>query len=398
MHREERMRIAKPLTKRSVEALKPIGKEYFVWDSQVSGFGVRVRESGRKTFIFRFRPSGTRTDQRNSIGTYPSITVDTAREAARQLYAQVAQGRDPAAERRNAKAARTVQELSDYFLTTHAQLKDNRASTLNGYRSSLNRHLLKQYGNRKLAEFTRADMSRLMHSLKNTPVAANHLRRQVSAMYNVAIKLDWAESNPCKGISMFREQSRERFLSTNELVNLMRYLNNHKNQNASDIVKLLLLTGARKTELLSAKWEMFDLEQRLWIKPSSHTKQRRTHTVVLSDLAASIILRRKQAKPKISTTPYVFPMRNNQERHTDNIVKFWRQLQLDLSLVGFRIHDLRHTSASLLVSQSHSLAEVGGVLGHTQAITTMRYAHLYREAKERSAATLETALIKASKS
>ncbi|OOG42696.1 site-specific integrase [Rhodanobacter sp. C05] len=381
------------LTKRLVESLRPaVSGDVFIWDTEVTGFGVRVKPSGTRSFMFRYRTPGGGNDRKVTIGRYPSLSVEEAREHARELYAQKSKGVDPAVERRRARAAKTVRELADYYLGQHATTKGNRTTTLNEYRRALGKHLLPKFGNWKLNQFTKGDMTALMHTLVGTPTAANRLRAVISGMYGVAVNLGWIEKNPCQGVIAYRERARERFLTTAEQSALVTYLNRHRNQNAADVVRLLLLTGARRGEVLAATWNMFDLTRKLWIKPSHHTKQNREHVVGLSKAAVEILESRQEKVGAASI--FVFPRRSDPAKPIVGIKKFWAALQKDLGLEGVRLHDLRHTSASVLLSAGHSLAEVGGVLGHTQSRTTERYAHLFDENIHRSAATLDEAFFK----
>ena len=384
------MAAGQKLTKRLIESLQPASAgDKFVWDTEVIGFGIRVKPSGVRSFLIRYRPPGGGYDRKVTFGQYPSLAVDDARNRARELYAQKASGRDPSMERKQARAAATLNELAAYYLGPHSQTKGNRKTTLDEYRRSLNKHLLPKFGNRKLDQFTKADMSSLIHGLVATPTSANRLKAVVSGMYGVAINLGWIEVNPCKGVVVYREQGRERYLTTAEQVAVVAYLGAHKNQCAADVVRLLMLTGARRGEVLKATWDMFDLNRKVWIKPSHHTKQNRGHVVGLPAAAIQIIERRFVKLGE--TSVYVFPRRSDPDKPIVGIKNFWARLQLDLGLAGLRIHDLRHTSASILISAGHSLAEVGGVLGHTQSRTTERYAHLFDENKHRLAATLGAA-------
>ena len=388
------MAAGQKLTKRLVEFLRPASSgDVFIWDTEVTGFGIRVKPSGTRSFMFRYRPPGGGNDRKATIGRFPSLSVEEAREQARELYAQKSKGRDPALERRRARAAKTLRELSDYYLSQHAKAKGNRISTLAEYRRALDKHLLPKFGSWKLEQFTKGDMTTLMHTLAETPTAANRLKAVISGMYSVAVNLGWVETNPCRGVISYRERARERYLTTAEQKALVLYLNRHRNQNAADVVRLLFLTGARRGEVLAATWDMFDLQRQLWIKPSHHTKQNREHVVGLSRAAVEILQGRLENIGQASK--YVFPRKSDSSKPIVGIKKFWATLQADLGLKGVRLHDLRHTSASVLLSAGHSLAEVGGVLGHTQSRTTERYAHLFDENMHRSAATLDDAFSKA---
>lgn len=378
------------ITKRALEALRPDGQgDMFLWDTEVTGFGARMKPSGSKSFVFRYRAPGGGNDRKVTIGRFPSLSVDSARDQARELYAQRAKGGDPAMDRQRARAAKTVRELITYYLGEHATLKGNRDVTLVEYRRALSKHVLPKWGARKLDQVSRADISNLLHSLAATPVSANRLRAVLSGMFAVAVRLGWATVNPCKGSTPYRERARQRFLKPEEQAIVVSYLALQPNQTAADVVRLLMLTGARRGEVLGAKWDMFDLKAGVWVKPSHHTKQGREQVLSLPKAANDLLLRRQFADS--ASAEFVFPRRSDSALPLSGIKKFWLKLTSDLEMDGLRLHDLRHTSASILISAGHSVAEVGRVLGHTQSRTTERYTHLFDENQKRSAETLNGA-------
>ena len=188
--------------------------------------------------------------------------------------------------------------------------------------------------------------------------------------------------NPAKGIEKFHEEKRHRWLSDAELARLTEALDEHPNQILADAIRLQLLTGARIGEVLQARWNDLDLARGVWIKPSHHTKQKRTEHLPLSN-AAQTLLRELQSKHRGHA--YVFANPKTEQPYKD-IKRFWSSVTTAANLVDYRIHDNRHTHASHLVSSGTSLAIVGRLLGHTNPLTTQRYAHLaddpLREAAE----------------
>ena len=193
-------------------------------------------------------------------------------------------------------------------------------------------------------------------------------------MFALAIKpKKWRDDNPAKGIERNHEEKRERYLSDDELARLTKTLDAWPDQTIANVVRLLLYTGARRGEVLSAEWKQFDLEKKTWTKPSASTKQKTEHRVPLSDEALSLLSKmRAEAK---SISPYLFPS-SSESGHLVEIKKGWAAICKAAELEDLRLHDLRHSFASILVAGGASLPMIGALLGHTQVSTTQRYAHL----------------------
>jgi integrase len=246
----------------------------------------------------------------------------------------------------------------------------------------LDRHVLPRFGSRKVADLSRADIERLHLSLKATPYMANRTLSLLGKLFVLAIAAGLRTDNPCRGIVRFDEQRRERWLGDEELARLLDVLNAHANKRVAAAIKLILLTGARRTEALSAKWEDFDLQRGVWTKPSHHTKQKKTEHVPLSASAIQLLtsLRAHDAED----ADYLFAGKIEGQPIVE-IKKIWATIRKLAKLEGVRLHDLRHTFASHLVSSGLSLHIVGALLGHTQPGTTARYAHLADDALRHAA-------------
>jgi integrase len=226
-------------------------------------------------------------------------------------------------------------------------------------------------GNLRVSGVTRQIVQRLHASMKSTPYLANRVLALLSKMFNLATDWGWIEANPCHGISRFHEDQRERWLQPEELRRLTEALRGYHDQNAANALRLLLLTGSRKTEVLSAEWSMFDLARGLWTKPSSHTKEKKVEHIPLSAEALALL---KQLRTENSGGRFLFPGLGDQPRTT--VRAAWVAICNRAQLPALRIHDLRHSYASYLVSHGVSLHIVGKLLGHTQPQTTQRYAHV----------------------
>jgi integrase len=189
--------------------------------------------------------------------------------------------------------------------------------------------------------------------------------------------------NPCKGIERHYEEKRERYLSQQELADLMEVLRTWPDQQVADAIRLLLLTGARRDEIGHAEWSQFDLQLGRWIKPSSHTKQKRKHELQLS--APTVALLVKMRKALALDEKYLFPSSRQPGQPIGHLSHVFPKIARAAGLVGFRLHDLRHSNASILISGGATLALVGRMLGHTNPATTARYSHFFREPLQEAA-------------
>jgi integrase len=217
-------------------------------------------------------------------------------------------------------------------------------------------------GNRKVTSITYADIDKLHRKLSTTaPYQANRLVALLSKMFSLAIRWEMRSDNPAKGIERNPEERRYRYPSGDELRRLTEALAAHPSQAAANAVRLLLLTGARRGEVLGAEWSQFDLAEGVWVKPSSHTKQKREHRVPLSAPARQLLA---EMKAETESSPYLFPARpGSKGGHLTEIKKSWATLCKAADLRGVRIHDLRHTYASVLASAGLSLPVIGALIG-----------------------------------
>lgn len=371
------------LTKNSVDNLRTDAAESIFWDESLPGFGVRVKTSGVKSYVVQYRNRQTGRSRRKTLGKHgPHMSLYQARELAKGYLSDVVRGGDPVAEFKAVRSSPSVRELADQYMSHHA-IPKKRPRSVNNDRSMLKRIILPEIGNHKIFEVEYSDIQALHNSLKSTPYQANRVLSLVSKMFELSIKWKLRRDNPAKGIEKFHEEKRHRWLSNEELKKLTKALDEHPNQIAANAIRLQLLTGARIGEVLSAKWADFNLERGVWIKPSHHTKQKRTEHLPLSGAAKELLILHREATDLESD--FVFPGRLAGKPIVD-LKRFWRSVMASAGIDNYRIHDNRHTHASQLVSSGMSLAIVGRLLGHTNPMTTQRYAHLaddpLREAAE----------------
>jgi integrase len=384
-------------------------------DAEVTGFGVRVTAGGARSFVLRYRTRSGR-GRIFTIGNAEEWKTTQAREHAKNLKARIRSeaGYDPLGEIEAERDAPTVEDLAKRFLKEHAARK--RPATRDAYQRVFDRYILPAFKHRKVVEIHYADIDGLHRQITEDvgPYIANRVVACLSKAFNLAIRWRWCTANPVRGIERNAEQKRKRYLSGDEIARLTKALNEHNDQQAANIIRMLLLTGARKGEVLSSRWDQFDLEASIWTKPSSETKQKRDHIVPISapvrQLVGEMLAAAKvQAKKKDrSLSPFLFPARVG-GGHRTQLKKDWARLCRAAGIVTTetitvngktrtilkhtaRPHDLRHTYASVLVSGGKSLELVGALLGHSQPATTARYAHLHlqtqREATETAASII----------
>ena len=359
----------------------PASGNRITYDRDIKGFGVRITASGARSFVMNYRAAGR--ERRLTIGQYPAWSVNAARIEAQTLRRKIDLGQDPMRERHDERAAPTVADLSREYIERHAVKKRSRRDD----ETMIRNDIIPRLGKLKVQDVRHADFDRLHREItKRAPIRANRVIACLSKMFALAVKWDWRTDNPVRGIEKNPEEPRTRHLSSNEIARLADALSRCPESASANAIKLLMLTGARRGEVLTARWEQFDFVSGIWTKPSAHTKQKREHRIPLS---APALLLLDQIR-KTATGDYVFPGRSG-EPLTD-IKRFWATICKAAKITDCRIHDLRHTYASLLASAGLSLPIIGALLGHTQAQTTQRYAHLFddplRQATERVGAVV----------
>ena len=391
----------KRISKRVVDGLKIKDREYAIWDEQMPGFGVRVRPTGSKSFIVVYRAGSGRGApmRRLTVGRVGQITPEAARTRAQTLLGDVAHGKDPAADKRTERATPTVAELIDLFLAEHVEPK-RKPKTAELYRDVLLRIVKPELGSTKADKVTRAAIAKLHRKLKATPFQANRVVAIIASMYEFAIKAGMLPeaTNPAQKIEKFKEHRRERFLTTEELDRLgsaireaettgipwlvddmapkAKHLAKVPNQftkidqHAAGALRLLLFTGCRLREILHLRWEHVDFERGLLFLPDSKTGRK---TIVLNAPSLETLAN----LPRIGG--YVIAAESAgtaNEKPRADLKRPWRTVSQRAGFDGVRLHDLRHTFASVGAGGGLGLPIIGKLLGHAQASTTQRYAHL----------------------
>jgi integrase len=396
------------ISKSTVDSLFcPPGKDRdIVWDDKLKGFGVTVYPTGLKTYVAQYRKDGR--SHRVVIGKHGRLTPDQARREAKALLGDVEKGADPAVERRTKREAPTLNKVAEGFLAYAFAKK--KSGTARGYDNALRLHILAQLGTRCLTKITHADVESLHAGMSDHPVQANRTLDVLSAVWTWAAKQKHvdAASNPTKDVEKYRESARERYLTNAELLRLSEALTAAEttglpysvdesspkakrapkpenrlrkfDRHAVVAIRLLVLTGARLREILDAKWEHVDLERGMIFLPDSKTGRK---PIYLAAAAAAIL----STLPRVDGNPYVIPGEKKGQPRAD-LKRPWDAICEAAGLDGVRLHDLRHSFASVGVGASLGLPIIGRLLGHSQPSTTQRYAHLDADPMRRAVETI----------
>jgi integrase len=366
------------LTKRIVEAARPAALVSYLWDDQLAGFGLKILPDGRRRYLVKYRVKGGRAARQRwfSLGGHGQVTCEQARARALQVLSAVARGEDPQASLEAERAAPTVAELWGRYEAEHLPRKKARSGE--GDRQKARDHILPALGRLKVSDVRRADVQRLHHKLSDRPYQANRVLALLSKMFNLAEA--WAmrpeHTNPCLHVERFPEAARQRYLTPPELRALGAALQEHDasgaiSTSAAAAIRLLLLTGARVSEILSARWEWIGWSRRVLRLADSKTGAKE---IFLNDQSL-LVLTGLLMVAGGDSNPYVIRGRVLGQPITD-LSRPWKLVCARANLRGVRIHDLRHTAASVGVGAGLNLPLIGRLLGHTQMQTTQRYAHV----------------------
>ena len=376
------------VTKRVVDAAAHGDRDKFIWDTEVKGFGLKITPAGGKVYVVQTRLNGRL--RRYTIGRHGSPwTPDMARNEALRLLAEVRQGADPADEKRAREAGLTVSALCDRYLTEGCERK--KLSTITLDRSRIERHVKPLLGNKPVKALTRADLERFMADVAAGKTAIDERTRKygraivkggkgqatrtmgmLGAILQFAVSRGLRPDNPARGIRRYKDQTFERFLTSEELTRLGQALqtatDRGENGYAIAAIRFLLLTGCRKGEALTLQWSWVDFERSCLRLPDSKTGAK---VVPLGEPAVRLL----ESLPRVSGNPHVFPGAK-EGGHLIGLQKIWARIRSEADLSDLRLHDLRHHFISVGASSGESLYILGKVAGHKQASTTQRYAHL----------------------
>ena len=366
------------LTKRAVDALPVREKDAVFWDRKLAGFGVRVHASGRKTYVVQSRgPSGPR---RVTLGRHGALSCDEARKRAAPVIDRIRRGEDFIAAAPETEL--TVEGLAGRFMREDVARRC-KPSTAPKYRSVLDNHILPALGSMNVGDVGKAEAAALHHALRATPAAANAAMDVLKRMFTLAEAWGMVPPgrNPCRRLRRYRTRVRERFLTQEEYRRLGRVLAEAGGEfwaPAVAAIRLLLLTGCRREEVLNLGWDDVD-------RAAGELRLRDTKTGPRMVPLTGPVLDVLDGVPRKPENPWVFRAQRGGGRLT-NLYHYWKPLRERAGLGEVRLHDLRHSYASRALALGEGLPVIGALLGHGEVAATARYAHLMRDAERAAAA------------
>mgnify|MGYP003393734363 CR=1 FL=1 len=359
------------LTKTLIDNLKPKTKPYVVWDTKITGFGIKVTPAGNKVFLYRYRLK--QRQRKYKIGDYKLLTVIQARKIAYAKALEHNSGLDPMAEKDRQKTDIILSDFCDRYLTEYAKVY-KKPSSVHEDELLIRKYIKPKIGHIVLRDVVRQDVAQLHREMGATPYAANHTRVLLSKIFNLAEEWELREdgTNPCRHVKKYKEHFRTRYLSKVELESLSKTLKeldgHYSNPCHIAIIQLLLLTGARVNEIRTAKWEWIDFDQKLLLLPDSKTGKR---TIFLPDPVIAIL----NDLPRIKDYPYIlFGNKKHEPMGVPN--DSWNLIRKKAGLTDFRLHDLRHSYATFCNQLGCGESTIAALLGHKSKSTiTQRYIH-----------------------
>jgi integrase len=368
-------------TARTIAAIKPpVTGQLDYFDARLPGFGLRVSPSGHKSWVALFRHRGR--VRRLTLGAYPALTLAEARTKAKSAFHAVAQGEDPAAQKRSEYKAESFGELADQYMERHAKL------TKRSWREDeriLKHDVLSRWARTKAKAIARRDVRELLEAIvdRDAPIQANRTFALVRKIFNFAIQMDIVSANPCQALSRpAPERQRDRVLSLPEIGGLFMALT-RESPCIEVLFKLHLLTAQREGELMSMRWENLDLEGRWWTIPATRAKNGRAHRVPLSGHAVALIRRLERDE---AGSPWVFPS-TRIDGHITTMRKSVARVR-ELAGIDFAPHDLRRTAASHMTALGISRLTVAKILNHAERGVTAVYDRYSYDQEKRQALEL----------
>ncbi|MCZ4346450.1 tyrosine-type recombinase/integrase [Devosia neptuniae] len=404
------------LSDKLVRDLLPEPNTYIMRSGEITGFGIRVTPTGFKAFVLTYTVRGK--DRTFTIGQYPAWSVTAAREEAANLRRRIDIGEDPSAEKQATRYAKTVKDLFEEYMPERIRSGRSERATLDTQSMWLT-YIIPKLGTEPVTALTANHIDRLHREISGVGKArANRVLESFRAALGQAVRWQWIPVNPATGFRRNVEVARERFVTPDEMPYFMKALEDHEHGVSKEAILFMLLTGARKGEVLNARWDQFDVYGGVWTKKASDTKQGKMHAVPLNDAAVSLI---KAILSRGSNSRFVFPgkipgqpledvRRTWKAILTAATISQWRdhpgaaaflaghcslagsslvaavvksaaneKQHIPAPLTDIHVHDLRHTFASLVGSSGQSLAVLGALLGHSSPQTTARYMHYFKD-------------------
>lgn len=356
-------------------------KIYYIWDDMVKGFALKVIPNGQKKYIIKYRTAmgGRSGVQRWYIfGDIQNLSCKEAREEAAKLFRMIHEGKDPQAEKASLREADTLTEFWELYVKDYASLKENKENYLKHTEPLWRLYIKPALGNRKITDINNLDIEHLHRSLARVKYNANRTLSLLNLLFNLMEKwnLRPPHTNPCRCVQRYKEDLRIRYLSSEEMARFTKELRDAETRKPEMVytvaaIRLLLLTAARKNEILTCKWEWVDFDNHLINLPTSKTGKK---TIFLNSKAVEI-LKELYLRPERELSEYIIKGRNFQGHNID-FKTAWYTIIRNAKIKNFRVHDLRHTAASMAISHGHSEAAIAKMLGHKSTAMIKHYAHL----------------------
>ena len=368
------------LTMRTVDALSTADRDALFWDRDLPGFGVRVYRTGRKVYIVQTRgPAGSK---RAVVGRHGEVRADAARRRAVVMIDRIKRGEEPAP--REPAPEPTVADLAERYMKAHVEV-NCRPGTVETFGRIVRLYIVPELGHLRLSEVDRSHVSALHYRMRDKPYQANQTVSVLAKMFRLAEA--WGMTpprrNPCRSVRHYKEHRRERFLTPDEYRRLGRVLDEAEADgsvfpSAVPAIRLLLLTGCRKNEIVTLRWDDIDRTAgEIRLRDAKTGARRAPLTPAVEWVLAGI--------PRIEGNPWVIAGQNPGD-HLKNLDAIWLRLRKRARLDGVRIHDARHSFASRALAIGEGLPAIGRLLGHRKVTTTARYAHLERDTEKAAAA------------
>ena len=381
-------RTSKKISSRMVDALRARGNPCVVWDRDLPGFGVRVYRTGRIAYVVQCRgPGGSR---RVTLGRHGDITPVKARKLAVRAIGRIKTGEEPLAGGGDSKRERTVEDLAGRCLARYVEV-ECKPATQKRYRRLLGGHIVPALGDMPVSSVKREHVAALHHGLRDKPGTANNVLWVLSRLFSLAEVWGWrdAGTNPCRSVRSYKSPRRERFLSRQEYRTIGRVLKEASSDGSTGpaavaAIRLLMLTGCRRGEIATLRWDDVD-------RAAGHLRLRDSKTgarwIPLTAAALEVL----DGIEPVPGNPWVFAGRKP-GTHVSELTSFWHRLRPRMGLEDVRLHDLRHSYASRALALGESLSTIGRLLGHASMDTTARYAHLARDTEKTSAARVAASI------
>ncbi len=360
-------------------------------DAEVKGLGVRVRSSGKKTYVVRYFNELSQ-HRKHTIGDANGFTLEVARKVARQKQGEIAQGQDPNRDRNDMRKRGRERVVSDLGAETIQEMRDQGRSEkyIRDNEAYLTQHIIPAIGAQVISEVDVKQVQQIIKKLKATPTKANRVRSMVKRMFSLAKRWGYRSDDPTAGLESYNEHARERVLSGGEIKRLCAAMDASTYKQSRNAALLVLMTGSRPKEVFSAKWEQFDLENAVWVKPAQTVKQKRDHRVQLSTQVVALLGEIKELQDESGdeqeASAFLFPS-DSESGHTESIKTFWRSVTGKAQLHDVRLYDLRRTFATRLMERGADLATVMQATGHTTVSILMK--HYARAVDEKQKAAVE---------